>query len=91
MAVDPGFVDEVLQKFSRIDVLVDNAGIIREVHRRRDGRRLGPVNLRRPFLMAKYVAPEKRRLGSGTIINIGSVEGFMVNLGKQPTQPPRPG
>ncbi|RWN64409.1 MAG: SDR family oxidoreductase, partial [Mesorhizobium sp.] len=37
------------------------------------------VNLRGPFLMAKYVVPEMRRIGSGTIVNIGSVEGYMVN------------
>ncbi|MER9243821.1 SDR family oxidoreductase, partial [Mesorhizobium sp. M0633] len=27
----------------------------------------------------KYVVPEMRRIGSGTIVNIGSVEGYMVN------------
>ncbi|MET2833073.1 SDR family NAD(P)-dependent oxidoreductase [Mesorhizobium shangrilense] len=77
------FVDEVLQKFGRIDVLVNNAGII--VHKSIDEQtvedwdRLMAVNLRGPFLMAKYVAPEMRRVGLGTIVNIGSVEGFMVN------------
>ncbi|MER8727765.1 SDR family oxidoreductase [Mesorhizobium sp. M1027] len=77
------FVDEVLQKFGRIDVLVNNAGIV--VHKSIDEQtvddwdRLMAVNLRGPFLMAKYVAPEMRRIGSGAIVNIGSVEGFMVN------------
>ncbi|MER8407744.1 3-oxoacyl-ACP reductase FabG [Mesorhizobium sp. M1307] len=77
------FIDEVLQQFGSIDVLVNNAGII--LHKSIDEQtvedwdRLMAVNLRGPFLMAKYVAPEMRRAGSGTIVNIGSVEGFMVN------------
>ncbi|ESX98058.1 SDR family oxidoreductase [Mesorhizobium sp. LNJC405B00] len=77
------FVDAVLQKFGRIDVLVNNAGIV--IHKSIDEQtiedwdRLMAVNLRGPFLMAKYVVPEMRRIGSGTIVNIGSVEGYMVN------------
>ncbi|MES0050001.1 glucose 1-dehydrogenase [Mesorhizobium sp. M0053] len=77
------FVDEVLQRFGRIDILVNNAGIV--IHKSIDEQtvddwdRLMAVNLRGPFLMTKYVAPEMRRTGSGAIVNIGSVEGFMVN------------
>ncbi|CDX52828.1 3-oxoacyl-(acyl-carrier-protein) reductase FabG [Mesorhizobium plurifarium] len=77
------FVDYVLDKFGRVDALVNNAGKV--VHKTIDEQtaddwdRLMAVNLRGPFLMAKYVAPEMRRSGLGTIVNIGSVEGFMVN------------
>ncbi|CDX52858.1 3-oxoacyl-(acyl-carrier-protein) reductase FabG [Mesorhizobium plurifarium] len=77
------FVDDVLKKFGRIDILVNNAGIV--IHKSIDEQtaddwdRLMAVNLRGPFLMAKYVAPEMRRNGSGAIVNIGSVEAFMVN------------
>ncbi|QKC86903.1 3-oxoacyl-ACP reductase family protein [Mesorhizobium sp. NZP2077] len=77
------FVDKVLQRFGKIDILVNNAGIV--VHKSIDEQtvedwdRMMAVNLRGPFLMAKYVAPEMRRTGSGAIVNIGSVEAFMVN------------
>ncbi|MER9726981.1 MULTISPECIES: SDR family oxidoreductase [unclassified Mesorhizobium] len=61
------FVDEVLEKFGRIDVLVNNACIImqRSIDEQTvdDLDRLIAVNLRGPFVMAKYVAPEMRRLG----------------------------
>lgn len=77
------FIDRVLKRFSRIDILVNNAGTI--IHKSIDDQtvedwdRLMAVNLRGPFLMAKYVAPAMRSTGSGAIVNIGSVEGFMVN------------
>ncbi|MFD1984338.1 SDR family NAD(P)-dependent oxidoreductase [Mesorhizobium newzealandense] len=77
------FVDEVLEKFGRIDILVNNAGKV--IHKSIDDQTaedwdwLMAVNLRGPFLMAKYVVPEMRRIGAGTIVNIGSVEGYMVN------------
>ncbi|MER9139612.1 SDR family oxidoreductase [Mesorhizobium sp. M0830] len=77
------FVDEVLQKFGRIDILVNNAGVVMhksiDEQTAEDWDSLMAVNLRGPFLMAKYVVPEMRRIGSGTIVNIGSVEGYMVN------------
>lgn len=77
------FVDQVLERFGRIDILVNNAGLV--MHKSIDDQtaedwdRLMAVNLRGPFLMTKYVVPEMRRIGSGAIVNIGSVEGFMVN------------
>lgn len=77
------FVDNVLQRYGRIDILVNNAGIV--IHKSIDEQsaedwdRVMAVNVRGPFLMVKYIAPEMRRTGCGSIVNIGSVEGFMVN------------
>ncbi|MGX5844735.1 SDR family NAD(P)-dependent oxidoreductase [Mesorhizobium sp. ArgA1] len=77
------FVDEVIERYGKIDILVNNAGMV--IHKSIDDQtaedwdRLMAVNLRGPFLMAKYIAPEMRRNGSGSIVNIGSVEGHMVN------------
>ncbi|MEI9425959.1 3-oxoacyl-ACP reductase FabG [Mesorhizobium sp. Cs1299R1N1] len=77
------FVDEVIDRFGRIDILVNNAGMV--MHKSIDDQtaedwdRLMAVNLRGPFLMTKYVAPEMKRGNAGSIINIGSVEGHMVN------------
>lgn len=79
------FVNEVQQKCGRINILINNAGIV--VHKLLDEHtveefdRQCAVNLRGPFLMAKHVAPIMRAVGSGTIVNIGSVEGYMVNPG----------
>ncbi|MGX5804422.1 SDR family NAD(P)-dependent oxidoreductase [Bradyrhizobium sp. Arg314] len=77
------FVDQVLERFGRIDILINNAGLV--MHKSIDDQtaedwdRLMAVNLRGPFLMTKYVVPEMRRIGSAAIVNIGSVEGYMVN------------
>jgi meso-butanediol dehydrogenase/(S,S)-butanediol dehydrogenase/diacetyl reductase len=39
------------------------------------------VNLRAPFLLAKYCVPSMRRRGGGSIINIGSIEALASNPG----------
>ena len=44
-----------------------------------DWDRMMAVNLKGPFLMAKYCAPEMRKRGGGAIINVGSIEGYVVN------------
>jgi meso-butanediol dehydrogenase / (S,S)-butanediol dehydrogenase / diacetyl reductase len=71
-----GMVEEVLQKWKRIDVLVNNAGFgftgtvvsIRE----EDWDRLMAVNLKGMFLCSKYVIPVMQRQGGGTVVNTTS-------------------
>jgi 3alpha(or 20beta)-hydroxysteroid dehydrogenase len=73
-------VDQVLSAEGRIDVLVNNAGII-EWHTMTDTplemwQRVIAVNQTGPFLGMKAVAPTMIRQGSGSIVNISSVGGL---------------
>lgn len=85
---DPASVAEtvraVLRRFGRIDVLVNNAGVLRagELTRlpERDLERMLAVNLRGPILLARAVLPTMLRQRSGAIVNVASQLG-KVGLG----------
>ena len=72
-----GLVQQTLEKFERIDILVANAGVnirhapqdysVEEWHAVID------VNLGGPFLCAQAVYPAMKRVGGGKIITIGSM------------------
>jgi len=70
-------VARAMDRFGRIDVLVNNAGL--NVPRRSlaemdpdDWRRIVAVNLEGPYLCVHAVLPAMRAQGSGTFIHIGS-------------------
>ncbi|HKA31814.1 MAG TPA: SDR family oxidoreductase [Candidatus Binatia bacterium] len=70
-------VDEVARHFGRIDVLINNAGVMTRptpVTEYDVGKwdYTMAVNLRGPFLMAKAVLPVMFRNGGGSIINVSS-------------------
>ncbi|NJK78639.1 MAG: SDR family oxidoreductase [Chloroflexaceae bacterium] len=69
-------VAEVLHRYERIDVLVNNAGVDVTISVEElavdDWDRVMAVNLRAPFLMAKHVMGAMRERGEGHIINIVS-------------------
>ena len=77
-------VEDILAKFGRIDVLVNNAGIIRRVPMHEmdaaDFRRVIDIDLNAPFIVAKAVLPAMMEKRSGKIINICSM---MSELGRE--------
>lgn len=70
-------VAAVLERFGRIDVLINNAGISRSSMSWKtsssDWRETMAVNLDAPFYLSKAVVPGMREQKSGRIINITSV------------------
>ena len=76
-----GMVRGVMERFERIDVVVNNAGISlispAEETTLADWRRVLEVNLTGPFLMCREFGKEMLERGSGSIVNISSVAGLL--------------
>lgn len=74
------FVGDVIKEFGRIDVLVNNAGVmtrpvpITELEVKKWDYTIA-VNLRGPFLVTKSVLPAMIKQKSGSIINVSSMIG----------------
>ncbi len=77
-------VDQVIDRAGRLDILINNAGMMQEASVEDmsldDWQRTLTVNLTAPFLLIKAALPHLRRTG-GTIVNIGSIEGLGSNPG----------
>jgi len=73
-------VDATQQRWGAVDVLVNNAAVLHmealEETRVEDFDRVVAVNQRGPFLGMKSVAPSMKRAGSGSIVNVSSVDGM---------------
>lgn len=84
-AIDP-FVDGVVERHEKIDVLVNNAGITRDgLLMSMDDDQFDDVlttNLRSVFWLSRAVSRVMLRRRYGRIINIGSVAGIMGNPGQ---------
>lgn len=75
-------VAEIVARAGRLDVLVNNAGVMQEAKVEAmslaDWERTIRVNLTAPFLLIKAALPHLRK-GRGAIVNIGSIEGLGSN------------
>jgi NAD(P)-dependent dehydrogenase (short-subunit alcohol dehydrogenase family) len=76
-------VDQIRERFGRLDALVNNAGIaifkpILDVSYE-DWQRVLAVNLTGPFLCTQAAAPLMRDSGGGAIVNITSISGLRAS------------
>jgi len=73
----------VLQRFSGIDVLINNAGICKHIDSElmdySDWKRIIDINLNGTYLVSKYVGGQMIKKKAGSIINISSMSGIIVN------------
>jgi len=89
------WVDDVVARYGRVDVLVDNAGVTRDglFVKVKDGELVKQmeeaafdlvvdINLKGVFNCAQAVAPYMIKQGSGVILNMASVVGLYGNLGQ---------
>ncbi len=79
-------IDQVVQKFGKIEILVNNAGITRDglILRMKDEDwdLVLSINLKGAFLCTKAALKYMSKQRSGTVINIASIVGAMGNAGQ---------
>ena len=88
-ATDPAttapWVAGTLERFGRLDALVNNAGILRVVDFEQgsedDLDELWAVNVKAPFRLIREALPHLRKTGSGRVINIASTDGKRYRAG----------
>ena len=80
------FVKQVIEKFGKVDVLVNNAGITKDMllmrMKKEDFKQVIDVNLVGTFNVTKNVINYMLKARSGRIINISSVVGVSGNAGQ---------
>jgi 3-oxoacyl-[acyl-carrier protein] reductase len=79
-------IKSVIDDFGSIDILINNAGITRDMllmtMKLEDWNLVLNINLTGAYLCTKYVSKQMLRQKSGAIINIASVVGLMGNIGQ---------
>lgn len=80
------FVKQTIERFGQIDVLVNNAGITKDMllmrMKKEDFEQVIDTNLVGTFNVTKNVVPYMMKARSGRIINISSVVGIAGNAGQ---------
>ena len=80
------FTKEIIEKYGKIDVLVNNAGITKDTlimrMKKEDFENVIDVNLVGTFNVTKNVIPYMIKARSGRIVNISSVVGISGNAGQ---------
>ena len=80
------FYDYAVEKYGKIDVLINNAGITRDALTRKmtdeQWDLVIDVNLKGVFNLTRYFGPHMQANQSGSIINISSVVGVFGNIGQ---------
>ena len=78
--------DKILDKFNRIDILINNAGITKDNLLLRmseeEWDKVIAVNLKGAFLCTKIVSKTMLKQRSGRIVNLASIIGIMGNAGQ---------
>jgi len=79
-------VEKAIEKFGRIDVLVNNAGITKDTllmrMKEEDFDKVIDVNLKGTFLVTKEVIPYMIKKRNGRIVNLSSIVGVAGNAGQ---------
>lgn len=86
-------IGEVIARAGRLDVLVNNAGMMQEARVEEmslaNWQRNLAVNLTAPFLLIRAALPHLRA-SRGSIVNVGSIDWVAIPA-TRPIAPPRPG
>lgn len=81
-----GLVNQAIEKFGKIDVLVNNAGITKDNLLMRmseeDFEKVLDINLKGTFLITKFATKYMMKKRCGSIVNLASVVGVAGNAGQ---------